>query len=201
STYGGKSFAESGADPAELTDQQQKFLREDHLRHVLITKVQTPEIAARWTNTLQAYVESLPLGIPANNSSDPRHAASANAEFNEGAGGNISIWPDGLALGATFDPNIVKRFGEVASIEYRALGITTALSPQIDLATEPRWYRAAYAFSESPELTTDMGRAYIDGFQTSTETHGNAPGWGIKSVNAMVKHWPGGGAEEAGRDA
>ena len=40
-----------------------------------------------------------------------------------------------------FDPSLMKKFGEIASIEYRALGITTALSPQIDIATDPRWYR------------------------------------------------------------
>ena len=34
-TYGGKSFEESGAEAWALTDQQKKFLKEDHLRHVL----------------------------------------------------------------------------------------------------------------------------------------------------------------------
>ena len=48
-----------------------------------------------------------------------------------------------------------------------ALGIATALSPQIDLATEPRWSRVNGTFGESPRLSTDMARAYVDGFQTS----------------------------------
>ncbi|MCT3832454.1 glycoside hydrolase family 3 C-terminal domain-containing protein [Elizabethkingia anophelis] len=200
-TYNGRVFSESGASPWDLTDEQKKFLRKDNLRHVLVTTVQSPEVAAKWNNKLQAYVEGLGLGIPANNSSDPRHAASVTAEFNEGAGGQISLWPDGLAMGATFDPELVREFGRVAAEEYRALGITTALSPQIDLGTEPRWYRIAYVFSESPALTTDMARAYIDGFQTSTGKNAPANGWGNKSVNAMVKHWPGGGPGEGGRDA
>lgn len=199
-TYNGKLFNESGARPWDLTDQQKKFLKEDHLRHVLVTTLQSPEIAAKWNNTLQAYIEGLGLGIPANNSSDPRHSASVTAEFNEGAGGQISLWPDGLAMGATFDPDLVKQFGNIAAQEYRALGISTALSPQIDLGTEPRWYRIAYVFSESPELTADMGRGYIDGFQTSFGKDLIRDGWGYKSVNAMVKHWPGGGPEEGGRD-
>lgn len=200
-TYNGKPFSESNADPSELTDQQKKFLLEDNLRHVLITTVQSPEIAARWNNRLQAFVEGLGLGIPANNSSDPRHSAVATAEFNEGAGGQISLWPDGLAMGATFDPEIVKQFGHIAAQEYRALGITTALSPQIDLGTEPRWYRIANVFSESPALTVAMAKAYVDGMQTSFGKDEIAGGWGYKSVNAMVKHWPGGGPEEGGRDA
>lgn len=46
-----------------------------------------------------------------------------------------------------------------------------------------------------------MARAYVDGFQTSTGANEISGGWGYKSVNAMVKHWPGGGPEEGGRDA
>ncbi|WP_394660494.1 glycoside hydrolase family 3 N-terminal domain-containing protein [uncultured Chryseobacterium sp.] len=195
--YNGMLYKESGAKAYDLTDQQKKFLKEDHLRHVLVTTVESPEVAARWSNNIQAYIEGLGLGIPANNSTDPRHSATVTAEFNEGAGGQISLWPDGLAMGATFDPELVKKFGHIAAQEYRALGISTALSPQIDLGTEPRWYRIAYVFSESPDLTADMARGYIDGFQT---TSGNKNGWGNKSVNAMVKHWPGGGPEEGGRD-
>ncbi len=43
--------------------------------------------------------------------------------------------------------------------------------------------------------------AYVDGFQTSSGDKEIADGWGYHSVNAMVKHWPGGGAGEGGRDA
>lgn len=202
-TYNGQPFSKSNAMPWTLSDEQKKFLKDDNLRHVLIVKVQSPQVAAQWNNVMQAYTEGLGLGIPANNSSDPRHsgqvAGSTTAEFNAGAGGEISIWPDGLGLGATFDPDVVHQFGEIASREYRALGITTALSPQIDLATEPRWYRNSMTFGESPNLTTDMAQAYIDGFQTTSDTK-TSSGWGSQSVNAMVKHWPGGGPEEGGRD-
>lgn len=198
--YNGKFFSESGANPWDLTDQQKKFLKDDNLRHVLVTTLQSPEVAAKWNNNLQSYIEGLGLGVPSNNSTDPRHSASVTAEFNEGAGRQISLWPDGLAMGATFDPELVRKFGNIAAQEYRALGISTALSPQIDLGTEPRWYRIAYVFSESPELTTDLARGYIDGFQTSFGKDVIKNGWGYKSVNAMVKHWPGGGPEEGGRD-
>lgn len=203
-TYNGKTFKESGLQPWALSDAQKKFLKDDNLRHVLIVGVQSPEVAAKWNNEMQAYVEGIGLGIPANNSSDPRHSGqvtgSTVAEFNAGAGGEISVWPDGLGMAATFDPALVKQFGHIAAQEYRALGIATALSPQIDLATEPRWYRASMTFGESPELATDMARAYIDGFQTSTGVDEIKDGWGYKSVNAMVKHWPSGGPEEGGRD-
>ena len=197
STYGGKTFEESGAKASDLSDDQKRFLRDDHLRAVLVTGVESPAAAAVWNNNMQAFVEALDHGIPANTSSDPRHEAKATAEFNAGAGGQISLWPTTLGLAATFDPQLVRRFGEIASEEYRALGIATALSPQVDIATEPRWFRFNGTFGEDPQLSTDMARAYCDGFQTTPETKG----WGTKSVNAMVKHWYGYGAQEGGRDS
>ncbi|SMF91863.1 beta-glucosidase [Paenibacillus uliginis N3/975] len=200
-TYDGKSYEESGVKPWALTDEQLAFLVKDHLRHVLVTTVESPEVAARWNNKVQAYAEGTGLGIPANNSSDPRHSSDASSEFNAGSGGHISMWPETLGLAATFDPDITKKFGEIASKEYRALGLATALSPQIDIATEPRWFRFNGTFGEDSLLTTDMARAYIDGFQTSEGEREISEGWGYDSVNAMVKHWPGGGSGEAGRDA
>lgn len=198
-TYNGKFFDESDANPWDLTDGQKKFLKEDNLRHTLVMSIQSPEVAARWNNNMQAFLEGCDLGIPGNTSSDPRHSVPNGAEFNAG-GGKISLWPREIGLAATFDPNIVREFGEIASAEYRALGITTALSPQVDLATEPRWFRLGMTFGENTKLVTDMGRAYIDGFQTSSGVDEIADGWGYKSVNAMVKHWPSGGPEEGGRD-
>ena len=201
STYNGTTLNRSHLPHSALSDKQKNFLREDNLRAVLVVRVETPEIAAEWNNNLQAYTESLPLGIPVNISSDPRHETRAWAEFNAGAGGQISLWPISLGLAATFDPALVRRFGEIASEEYRAMGIATALSPQIDLGTEPRWCRFEGTFGEDARLTAALGKAYIDGFQTSTGEDEIADGWGYKSVNCMVKHWPGGGPEEGGRDA
>ncbi|GGC84962.1 glycoside hydrolase family 3 protein [Enterococcus wangshanyuanii] len=196
-TYGGKTLADYDGPISELTDQQKEFLTKDHIRHVLLTRVESPKAAAQWTNKIQAMAESLDSGIPVNISSDPRHSTSADTEFNAGAGGEISMWPEQLGLAAAFDPELVKQFGEIASQEYRALGITTALSPQIDLATEPRWMRFSGTFGEGVKLVTALAQAYCDGFQT---TKGTKNGWGKESVNAMVKHWPGGGSGEAGRD-
>jgi beta-glucosidase len=185
----------------DITAAQKKFLEEDNLRAVLMTSVSSPEDAARWNNNVQAFVEGLGHGIPANNSSDPRHGAQATAEYDAGNGGRISMWPSSLGMAATFDPALVEEFGRIASVEYRALGIATALSPQIDLATEPRWSRFNGTFGEDPDLDTDMARAYVDGFQSSSGKAEINGGWGYESVNAMIKHWPSGGPEEGGRDA
>lgn len=185
----------------QITEYQHKFLTEDHLRHVLLTHVDNAETAARWSNNVQALVEGLDHGIPANNSSDPRHSSRADAEFSAGGGGDISMWPGTLGIAATFDPAVIRRFGEVVADEYRAMGLTTALFPQVDIATDPRWYRFGYTLGEDPRLVTDLARAYVDGLQTSRGDKETAGGWGRGSVNAMIKHWPGSGAAgEGGRD-
>jgi len=177
----------------DLSDTQKAFLKDDNVRHVLIAIVDNALTAAKWNNNAQGFVESIGLGIPINTSSDPRHAVTASAEFDIGAGGDVSKWPEHIGLAATFDPVLVEQFGKIAAEEYRAMGITTALSPQIDLASDPRWNRFNGTFGAGSKLAADMARSYCDGFQ--------GDGWGFKSVNAMSKHWPGGGSGEGGRDA
>ena len=181
-----------------LSDKIRTCLLSDKMRHILVTKVKNAYTAALWHNNLQALAESQPYGIPTNNSSDPRNYTEADGEFNAGSGGDISQWPREVGLAATFDMDIIRRHAEIASIEYRALGITTTLSPQIDLSTDPRWRRFYGTFSEDADLCTDIARIYTDAFQT---TPGSKTGWGNLSVNCMAKHWPGGGTGEAGRDA
>ena len=182
-TYDGKPFEESGAEPWALTDQQKKFLREDHLRHVLAMLLKDARTAARWNNEMQAMAESLPHGIPVNFSSDPRNGAStAGAEYKSG-GGQTSAWPEGLGIAATFDPDLCRAYAGIISREYRALGIATALSPQVDVGTEPRWLRIADTFGAHPGLVADMGRAYCDGMQSDPDQDG---GWGRGSVAAVL---------------
>lgn len=197
------------AKTAELGQKEIDLLGTDNIRHMLVRRVATPEIGARWSNAIQAYCENAPLGIPSNNSTDPRHYTNGTAnvnnykpehdgEYDPTGVNDISKWPREMGLGATFDLDVIRRHGEVASAEYRALGITTALSPQADLASEPRWRRFYGTFSEDPILLRDIVMTYCDAFQT---TAGSKTGWGAESVNCMVKHWPGGGTGEGGRDA
>ena len=160
--------------------------------------VKNARVSAEWSNNLQKVCEEEPWGIPVNISTDPRHGASAaGAEFRT-AGSDVSKWPEGIGMAAAGDPELVRRFAQVAAKEYRALGITTALGPQIDLCTEPRWFRLEDTLGNDPEKVIPMVKAYCDGMQT---TEGSPDGWGADSVITMVKHWPGGGTGEGGRDA
>ena len=196
--YDGGDFIPGVTDPAALTDEQKNYVAEEHVRNILLVTTESAETAARWNNRLQTLAEQSPLGVPVCISSDPRHAAGKkNAEFS-GTGKEVSRWPEGLGIAATFDVALMKDFAKVIAKEYRALGITQALGPQIDLATEPRWMRLEDTMGANTDMVTAFARAYCDGLQT---TEGTADGWGKDSVAAMVKHWPGGGTGEGGRDA
>lgn len=197
-------------DSAVLTEEHKSLLEDDHIRHMLVRNVSTPAVGAAWSNAVQAFCESARMGIPSNNSSDPRNYTSAAAnftnsfkpeldgEYDPSGENDISKWPREMGLAATFDLNVIRAHGEIVSAEYRALGITTALSPQADVASDPRWRRFYGTFSEDPYLCRDIAQTYCDAFQT---TPGSKTGWGPQSVNCMVKHWPGGGTGEGGRDA
>lgn len=186
-----------------LTDDQKTYLSESFLRNVLNAGPSDTKQNVQWVNEMQAYVETLGSAetpyIPVNYSSDPRSDASNTGLFTEA--GEISKWPSSLGLAATFSPETVLQFGQMASSEYKALGISTALSPQIDLATEPRWLRVSGTFGEDAEMAGEMAKAYVDGFQGTFDEDGVNSGWGSQSVNAMIKHWPGDGAGEGGRES
>ena len=201
-TYEGKDYQPGVTKDDALTDQQQAFLSKDHIRHVLAVVYKDTEVAAKWNNRMQAFVEKQGFGIPVSIATDPRHGAGkSGAEYKSGSA-DVSKWPEGLGIAASFDTDLCRKFGEVIAKEYRALGITTALSPQVDIATEPRWMRFEDTFGSSPELVTAMSKAYCDGLQTTKgEGNGADSGWGKESVAAMAKHWRGGGPCEAGRDA
>ena len=85
--------------------------------------------------------------------------------------------------------------------EYRAVGVTSINGPQIDLSTEPRWSRIQSTFGEDPQLGMDMAAAYVNALQSTYDEEGNDLGWGAESVNAYIKHFPGDGPAEGGRES
>ena len=98
-------------------------------------------------------------------------------------------------MAAIGDDALVRRFGDVARQEYRAVGIHMGLSPQADLATEPRWPRVTATFGEDAALARRMAQAYVEGFQ-----HGNN-GLVNDSVVMVIKHFAGYGAAKEGLDS
>ncbi|WP_330475198.1 glycoside hydrolase family 3 protein [Terrabacter sp. C0L_2] len=163
-----------------------------HLTHFNVHALDDPRMAARWSNALQALAERTPHGIPVTVSTDPRHAFIENVGVSFSAGA-FSQWPEPLGLAALRDADAVRRFADIARQEYVAVGIRAALHPTLDLATEPRWARQAGTFGQDPDLVTELGVAYLKGFQGDS--------LGSDSVACTSKHFPGGGPQKDGEDA
>lgn len=185
-----------------LSDRQKEYLTNSHLRNVLHASGNNVKDSVGWTNAMQAFVEASDFNVPIDFSSDPRSTAGSGDLYSDTVSGQeISLWPSNIGMAATFDVDHMYNFAKATSAEYRALGILTALGPQIDLATDPRWIRNGGTFGENTLLATDMAQAYVDGSQSSYDQNGRDIGWSDDSINAMIKHFPGDGPGEGGREA
>jgi beta-glucosidase len=153
-----------------------------------------PRSLAAQNNSLQEMAEATRLGIPVTISTDPRNHFQ-NVLGASVQSGRFSQWPETLGFAAIRDAALVRRFADIARQEYRSVGIHETLSPQADIATEPRWSRINGTFGEDSDLTRDLVKAYVEGFQ-----HG-ASGVDTAGVLAVVKHWVGYGAQKNGFDS
>lgn len=142
------------------------------------------ETAVSWTNSLQGLCEKLDWGIPAMISVDPSE---------------VSGMINSLSLGATMDVELAAEIGRKLSQQYRAVGISAFLGPQVDL-TGVVMDRAGGTITEDPALNRDIARALVNGMQSTYDADGNDLGWGVDSVYCFTKHFAGAGASEGGRN-
>ncbi len=153
-----------------------------------------PAMIAESDNKLQEIAESTPFGIPITISTDPRnnflYVSGASVEA-----GSFSKWPETTGMAAINDPALTRKFADTVRREYMAVGIREALSPQADLATEPRWARLNGTFGEDADVAEAQVKAYVEGMQNGST--GLNPG----SVLTVVKHWVGYGAQKDGLDS
>ena len=116
------------------------------------------------------------LGIPAYN------------WWNEGLhglarSGTATMFPQAIALAAMFDTELVRKAGEITSLETRAKynayskhgdrdiykGLTL-WAPNINIFRDPRWGRGHETYGEDPYLTAENGKAYVKGLQGEGKT-------------------------------
>jgi beta-glucosidase len=101
-----------------------------------------------------------------------------------------TVFPQALAQGSTFNPQLIQKMTEAAGSEASAIGIHQILSPVLDLARELRWGRVEETFGEDPFLTASIATAFIDGYQhykiTCTPKHylaHGSPSGGLNCAN------------------
>jgi beta-glucosidase len=175
-------------------DDLRPLLLGAHVTSYLTRLAVPPAVMAQQNNLVQEMAEEGRLGIPVTISTDPRHHfLYITGQSSNGRG--YSQWPETIGFAALGDPKLVQTFAEIARREYRATGIQQALSPQVDLYTEPRWARGYGGFGSIPSLSRSMAQAYVQGFQ------GGHDGLQRNGVLATIKHWVAYGATVNGFDA
>ncbi|GMQ62620.1 glycoside hydrolase family 3 C-terminal domain-containing protein [Vallitalea maricola] len=127
------------------------------------------------------------LGIPAYNWWNEALHGVARA-------GVATVFPQAIALGATFDEKLINQVAAVISDEGRAkyhefqrqgdCGLYKGLtfwSPNINIFRDPRWGRGHETFGEDPYLTSRLGVNFVEGLQGTDDKY-------LKSV-ATPKHY------------
>ena len=177
---------------------------ENGKRFDLVRNYNSKSEMAEYNNKLQTWAENTEFSIPVAISTDPRHSGTIDAGYDAGEDLSLSKWPETLGMANSFSTENFTEFGDTLAAEYRALGFTILLGPQMDLITEPRWSRVTGAITEDYQMNADMANAYVSAMQTTDEKiedYGLDEGWGSDSVSAIAKHWPSGGNGENGYDA
>ena len=94
-------------------------------------------------------------------------------------GGNSTVFPQAIAMAATFNPDLIKQEADVISTEARAWyylciknndikGVHKGLtfwSPNINIFRDPRWGRGQETYGEDPYLTSRIGVSFVKGLQ------------------------------------
>ncbi|HME52309.1 MAG TPA: glycoside hydrolase family 3 C-terminal domain-containing protein [Candidatus Lokiarchaeia archaeon] len=81
--------------------------------------------------------------------------------------GSSTCFPVSMARGATWDPGLEERVGEVIGTEARAQGANYFGGVCINLLRHPAWGRAQESYGEDPVLLGAMGAALVRGVQST----------------------------------
>src|ERR1019366_3696516 len=139
---------------------------------------------AETTNAIQKFfMENTRLGIPVVFHEECLHGHAAV---------DGTSFPQPIALGASFDPELVESLFTMTALEARLRGAHQALTPVVDVARDPRWGRVEETYGEDPYVASRMGIAAVRGFQ------GDASFRDKTCDIATLKHMTGHGQPESG---
>ncbi|KAG8645529.1 hypothetical protein MANES_10G070500v8 [Manihot esculenta] len=155
-----------------------------------------PEATAEdWVNMINGFQNgslSSRLGIPMIYGIDAVHGH--NNVY------NATIFPHNVGLGATRDPNLMKRIGSATALEVRATGIPYVFAPCIAVCRDPRWGRCYESYSEDHKIVEDMTEIILglQGDLPANSRKGVPYVGGKKKVAACAKHFVGDGGTTKG---
>ncbi len=102
------------------------------------------------------FIENSRLGIPVIFTGEALHGI---------CGTRGTVLPIPTAWAATFEPKYAYEAGRIIATEARALGINEVLSPNLDVARDPRWGRTEETFGEDTCLSSKMAVQIVKGHQ------------------------------------
>ncbi|MBO7119817.1 MAG: glycoside hydrolase family 3 C-terminal domain-containing protein [Bacteroidaceae bacterium] len=147
---------------------------------------QTPE---KWCDIIRALNQASleQCGLPQIYGVDQIHGAS----YTWGA----TLFPQEVGQGASFNPSIPRRIGEITAYETRACLIPWVYSPVMDISRSPLWPRVWESFGEDVLLNGIMASELTRGLQGD-----NPNSVGMQNVAACLKHYMAYGAAVSGKD-
>ena len=120
------------------------------------------------------------LGIPAVMKVEAIHG------FSYGSG--ATIFPQAIGMGATWNKNLTEEVAMAIGDETVSANAIQAWSPVLDVVQDARWGRCEETYGEDPVLVSEIGGAWIKGYQS-------------KGLMTTPKHFAGHGAPLGGRDS
>ncbi|WP_200977281.1 glycoside hydrolase family 3 N-terminal domain-containing protein [Echinicola sp. 20G] len=130
-------------------------------------------------NTIQHwFVEETRLGIPVDFSNEAIHGLNHD---------QATPFPAPIAIGSTWNKELVRKAGIIAGREGKALGYTNLYAPILDLARDPRWGRVLECYGEDPFHVTALGQQMVEGIQS-------------QGMAATLKHYAVYSVPKGGRD-
>lgn len=101
--------------------------------------------------------------------------------------GNTTVYPQTIACGSTWEPELIRKMASQTALEARTLGVTHCYSPNLDVyAGDARYGRVEESFGEDPYLVSRMGVAFIEGLQGTGDEQ-----FDENHVIATAKHFVG----------
>lgn len=146
--------------------------------------------SAQWADMIDGFQKAAMesrLGIPIIYGTDAVHG-------NNNVYG-ATVFPHNVGLGATRDPELVKRIGVATALEVRASGVHYTFAPCVAVCRDSRWGRCYESFSEDTGIVRDM-TSIVNGLQ-GQPPQGHPKGYpflaGRNNVLACAKHFVGDG--------
>ncbi|ONK74264.1 uncharacterized protein A4U43_C03F4470 [Asparagus officinalis] len=152
----------------------------------------TPKDWVNMVNEFQKGSLSTRLGIPMIYGIDAVHGNNNVYK--------ATIFPHNIGLGATRDPELVKKIGAATALEARATGIPYAFAPCIAVCRDPRWGRCYESYSEDHRIVQAMTEIIpgLQGELPANFSKGAPYVAGRDKVAACAKHFVGDGGTYLG---